>query len=102
MRIGLAGAGRIGARHACALRELPRVESLVIADADPSRARGVAARLGVAAVESVDDLFAAGLDALVVAAATDAHAGLVKRGAAARIPVFCEKPMAADVANTIE
>jgi predicted dehydrogenase len=102
MRIGLAGAGRIGARHAGALHELPLVESLVIADADPSRARDVAARLGGTAVESVDDLFAAGLDALVVAAATDAHAALVKRGAAARIPVFCEKPMAPDVASTIE
>ena len=104
MRIGLAGAGRIGARHAGALCGLQQVESLIIADADPSRARAVAARAGVAAVavDSVDDLFAAGLDALVVAAATDAHAGLVKRGAAARIPVFCEKPIAPDAASTIE
>jgi predicted dehydrogenase len=102
MRIGLAGAGRIGARHAGALRDLPRVESLVIADADPSRARDVAARLGVTTVDSVDGLFASGLGALVGAAATDAHADLVKRGAAARIPVFCEKPIAPDVARTIE
>jgi predicted dehydrogenase len=102
MRIGLAGAGRIGARHAATLRELPRVESLVIVDADPSRARDVAARLDVEAVDAVDDLFAAGLDGLVVAATTGAHADLVKRGAAARLPVFCEKPMAPDVAGTIE
>jgi predicted dehydrogenase len=74
MRIGLAGAGRIGARHAGALRDLPRVESLVIADADPSRARDVAARLGVTTVDSVDGLFASGLDALVGGAANDAHA----------------------------
>ncbi|HZB34124.1 MAG TPA: Gfo/Idh/MocA family oxidoreductase [Streptosporangiaceae bacterium] len=103
MRIGLAGAGRIGARHAGALRDSPQVESLVIADADPSRAREVADRLGgVATVDSVDGLFAAGLDALVVTAATDAHADLVKRGVAARIPVFCEKPIAPDVSGTIE
>ena len=50
----------------------------------------------------VDGLFAAGLDGLVVAAATDAHAALVKRGVAARLPVFCEKPIAPDVAGTIE
>jgi predicted dehydrogenase len=102
MRIGLAGAGRIGARHAAALRELPGVESLVIADADSSRARDLAARLAVEAVDTVDGLFAAGLDGLVVAAATDAHAALVQRGVAARLPVFCEKPIAPDVAGTIE
>jgi myo-inositol 2-dehydrogenase/D-chiro-inositol 1-dehydrogenase len=102
MRVGLAGAGRIGARHAATLRTLPRVQSLVIADADPSRARDVAARLDAEAVDSVDGLFAAGLDCLVVAAATDAHADLVKRGAAARLPVFCEKPIAPDVAGAVD
>lgn len=56
----------------------------------------------MAAADSVDGLFAGGFDALVVAAATGAHAGLVERGAAARIPVFCEKPLAPDVARTIE
>jgi myo-inositol 2-dehydrogenase/D-chiro-inositol 1-dehydrogenase len=74
----------------------------VIADADPGRARDLAGRLAVDPADTVDDLFAAGIDALVVAAATHAHAGLVKRGVAARLPVFCEKPIAPDVAGTIE
>ncbi|GLZ04700.1 myo-inositol 2-dehydrogenase [Actinomadura sp. NBRC 104412] len=106
MRIGLAGAGRIGARHAAALCTMPEVESLVIADADPSRARDLAVRLDarprdrVRAEESVSGLFGAGLDGLVVAAATDAHAALVERAVAARIGVFCEKPLAADVDGT--
>jgi myo-inositol 2-dehydrogenase/D-chiro-inositol 1-dehydrogenase len=102
MRLGLAGAGRIGARHAAALRDISGVEALLIADADPSRARALADRLAVEAMDTVDDLFAAGIDGLVVAAATDAHADLVKRGAAARLPVFCEKPVAPDVAGTID
>jgi myo-inositol 2-dehydrogenase/D-chiro-inositol 1-dehydrogenase len=122
MRIGLAGAGRIGARHAAALCELPEVEALVVADADPSRARDLAARLRagpargtsggagpavVRAAESVADLFGAGpsrpgLDGLVVAAATDAHAALVERGVRARLPVFCEKPLAADLDGTFQ
>jgi myo-inositol 2-dehydrogenase/D-chiro-inositol 1-dehydrogenase len=84
------------------LRDISGVESLVIADVDPSRARHLADRLGVESADTVNDLFAAGIDGLVVAAATDAHAGLVKRGAAARLPVFCEKPIAPDVAGTIE
>ncbi|WP_131763754.1 Gfo/Idh/MocA family protein, partial [Actinomadura fibrosa] len=66
---------------------------------------GAAGRGGapeVAAVADVADVYAAGLDALVVAAATDAHAGLVERAVAAEIPVFCEKPLASDVAGTFQ
>ncbi|MFB4309056.1 Gfo/Idh/MocA family oxidoreductase [Actinomadura sp. GTD37] len=104
MRIGLAGAGRIGARHAAALTALPEVDALVIADADAARARDLAARLpsGARALGAVGDLFAAGLDGLVVAAATDAHAALVDRAVTARIPVFCEKPLASDIDGTFQ
>ena len=101
MRIGLAGAGRIGAFHARTLAALPEVESLVVADADPRRARAVAVELGVDAVASPDELFAAGVDGLVVAAATDAHAALVLGGVEAGLPVFCEKPVAGDIEGTI-
>ncbi|MEU5994344.1 Gfo/Idh/MocA family oxidoreductase [Spirillospora sp. NPDC047418] len=104
MRIGLAGAGRIGARHAAALCALPEVDALAIADADAARARDLAARLPsrARALGTVAELFDAGLDGLVVAAATDAHAALVERAMAARIPVFCEKPLASDVAGTFQ
>ncbi|WP_433472992.1 Gfo/Idh/MocA family protein [Spirillospora sp. CA-142024] len=107
MRIGLAGAGRIGARHAAALCGLPEVDALVIADADPGRARDLAARLPrtpseVTALENVDALFAAGLDGLIVAAATDAHADLVDRAVTARMPVFCEKPLASNLDGTFQ
>lgn len=104
MRIGLAGAGRIGARHAAALCALPEVDALVIADADAARARDLAARLPspARALGTVAELFGAGLDGLVVAAATDAHAALVERAMAARIPVFCEKPLASDIDGTFQ
>lgn len=104
MRIGLAGAGRIGARHAAALCALPEVDALVIADADAARARDLAARLPspARAAGAVAELFACGLDGLVVAAATDAHAALVERAVAARIPVFCEKPLASDIDGTFQ
>jgi myo-inositol 2-dehydrogenase/D-chiro-inositol 1-dehydrogenase len=102
MKIGLAGAGRIGSRHAETLGSLPEVESLVIADVDAARARALAARHGARAVHSVDELFADGLDGLVVAAATDAHAELVTRAADAGIPAFCEKPVAPDIVGTLQ
>ncbi len=102
MRIGLAGAGRIGARHAETLRSLPGVESVVIADVDAQRACQIAGKYGARAVDTVDDLFTAGLDGLVVAAATDAHAALVTRAAGAGIPTFCEKPLAPDIVGTLQ
>lgn len=101
MRIGLAGAGRIGVRHAATLCGLPEVESVVIADVDGARAREVASACGARAAGSPDELFASGLDGLVVAAATDAHAELVIRAADAGLPTFCEKPVASDISGTL-
>ncbi|HEY2669656.1 MAG TPA: Gfo/Idh/MocA family oxidoreductase [Rugosimonospora sp.] len=102
MRIGLAGVGRIGAFHAATLRGLSQIESLVLADVDASRARQVAEALHAEAVDSPDDLFSAGLDGLVIAAATGAHADLIVRGVDSGLPVFCEKPVAPDVAGTVK
>lgn len=101
MRLGVAGVGRIGALHAENLARDGAVREVLVADADAARARAVAADLGVRALEGVEDLFEAGLDGLVVAAPTDAHAGLVLRAVAAGIPVFCEKPVAPDIAGTL-
>ncbi|RCV50222.1 Gfo/Idh/MocA family protein, partial [Marinitenerispora sediminis] len=103
MRIGLIGPGRIGAAHAAAIADRPEVTELVLADADPGRAAEVAARLGVRAAADVADLFTPGaVDALVVTAATPAHPGLITAGARAGLPVFCEKPVAPDIAGTLE
>jgi myo-inositol 2-dehydrogenase / D-chiro-inositol 1-dehydrogenase len=100
MRIGLAGAGRIGAFHAGILSGLPAVDSVVIADADPARAKEVARQLGIEAADSPEHLFRLELDALVIAAPTQAHPGLIVAGAEAGLSVFCEKPVAPDIDST--
>jgi myo-inositol 2-dehydrogenase / D-chiro-inositol 1-dehydrogenase len=101
MRIGLAGVGRIGAEHARALATHPEVDELVLVDADMSRAATLAVELGVTSAPSVEALLSSGLDAFVIAAATDAHADLIRAGVDAGLPVFCEKPVAPDVARTV-
>ena len=101
IRIGLAGLGRIGTVHADILRTIDEIDSLVLADRDPSRARDHAARLGAVAVDSPAGLFSAGIDGLVIAAATAAHADLIVAGVRAGVPVFCEKPVAPDAAATL-
>lgn len=102
MRIGLIGVGRIGAFHAATLRALPGVDSVIVTDTDPGRARDVAGRLGTETAGSVDDLLTRGVDALVIATATAAHPELIRRGVAAGLPVFCEKPVAPDIDGTLE
>src|SRR5439155_21872654 len=91
---------RIGAFHVETLGSLESIESIVVADADPARARDVAARHGAEHVASPADLFTADIDGLVIAAATDAHPALILSAVDNGIPVFCEKPVAPDAAGT--
>ena len=100
MRIGFLGVGRIGSSHAEVVRRHPDVDSLVLADAVPGRAAEAAQRLGCESAADVDQIIASGVDALVIASVTDSHADLIVAGAGAGLPVFCEKPVALDVAET--
>ncbi len=100
MRIGLLGAGRIGAFHGAVLRRHPDVDELVIGDADAGRAAALAGQLDCAAAADVGGALGAGLDGVVIATATSAHADLVARAADKGVPAFCEKPIALDVDGT--
>src|ERR1041384_6964822 len=100
MRIGLIGAGRIGALHASTLASLPSVTGLVITDVDRDLARVLAEKVGAETAESLADLRGPGADAVSVSTPTSTHRALIKPAAAAGRPVFCEKPVAPDVAGT--
>jgi myo-inositol 2-dehydrogenase/D-chiro-inositol 1-dehydrogenase len=78
LHIGLVGVGRIGGMHARTLRALDDVTRLTVADADVDRARAVDNELDADAAATPDDLLAAGIDALVIAAPTAAHAPLLR------------------------
>jgi len=97
LHVGVIGVGRIGVFHAETLVSLPGVSQVTIADADPDRARAVAGRLGVGAVETPEALLGSRLDAVVIAAPTPAHAPLLELAAAAGLPAFCEKPVALEL-----
>ncbi len=100
MRIGLAGAGRIGAFHAATLKSLPAVEQVVVTDVDATRAELIAKDLGLEFAASAAELLTSRLDGFVIAAATSAHADLISKAVAAGIPTFCEKPVATDLGDT--
>jgi myo-inositol 2-dehydrogenase/D-chiro-inositol 1-dehydrogenase len=94
MRIGLMGLGRIGAFHAETLSRLEAVSSLVVTDPVAAAAASAAERFGAEVAASPEAVLAAGVDGVVIAAATDAHPVLVLAAVKAGLPVFCEKPVA--------
>ncbi len=100
MRIALIGAGRIGRLHARLLRATEGVESVTLADVDHVRAAEVAAEAGIAVAPSIDAALDAA-DAVVIAAATSAHAELIRASIARGLPTFCEKPLAGSLDETI-
>lgn len=96
MRLGLIGLGRIGAFHATTLTGLDQVDSLVVYDAASALVSQTVERLGVEAADSPEALLAAGVDGVVIAAATTAHPELILAALDAGVPTFCEKPVASD------
>jgi myo-inositol 2-dehydrogenase/D-chiro-inositol 1-dehydrogenase len=106
MRLGLIGLGRIGAFHARTLSELAVVDSLVVTDAVPETTARVAAEVGPRVSTEVADspakLLAAGVDGVLIAAATNAHPELLLAAVDAGLPVFCEKPLAGDISDAVE
>ncbi len=101
MRIGLAGVGRIGAFHAQTLASLDGVD-LVVTDAAPQAARAVADRLGCDWAPDAQALLRSRPDAFAIATATPGHAPLLRAAVHAGVPTFCEKPVAATLAETVE
>ncbi|HEU4667471.1 MAG TPA: Gfo/Idh/MocA family oxidoreductase [Arthrobacter sp.] len=106
--LGLVGVGRIGVMHANNIAGLNGLlnpkgtnVSLRLTDVAEEHARTVAAGLGAEFLPSVEALLASGIDGLVVATGTATHPELIKAGVDAGIPVFCEKPVAMNVADAL-
>ncbi|MDJ0497620.1 MAG: Gfo/Idh/MocA family oxidoreductase [Acidimicrobiia bacterium] len=99
MRFGLIGAGRIGAFHGRTLAAHAEVDAVVVTDPLPERARAVADDIGGKVAPDAESMIGT-IDAMIVAAATDAHAPMMHLSADAGIPVFCEKPIAVDLPTT--
>lgn len=99
MRLGIAGLGRMGTLHARNLRA--HGVSLVVYDPNPAPGAVVSAATGADVASSLEDLLESKLDGLVVATPTESHTALVRKALQARVPVFCEKPMSATIAESV-
>ena len=97
LRIGVIGAGIMGADHAMTLHRFVRGAAVSrVADLDLDRATAVTD--AVTGAEPTTDPVALvrddAVDAVVIASADTTHAALVQECLAVRKPVLCEKPLA--------
>ncbi len=93
LRVGLAGAGRMGRNHLRALTDSGAVR--VAAIAEPSgAARALLPPSSPHVYDDLDSMLdAGGLDAVIVCVPSDHHLETVRRLAAAGMPTLCEKPV---------
>jgi myo-inositol 2-dehydrogenase/D-chiro-inositol 1-dehydrogenase len=103
MRVGVVGAGAVGARHARVLGRLPGVRLAAVADTDTARARALAADLGARVCGDHEELLDVGaLDAVYVCVPPFAHGEIERAVLAAGHAMFVEKPLAADLETAEE
>ncbi len=102
VRVALIGSGRMGSFHGETLaRRLPGAHLAAVADPAPGTAEKLAASLGASkfSTDAADAFGDPDIDAVVIAAPARFHAELVVAAAAAGKAVFCEKPMAVNLAD---
>jgi myo-inositol 2-dehydrogenase/D-chiro-inositol 1-dehydrogenase len=102
VNVGVIGVGRIGRLHARNLKyQVPGARLLAVADVFEKSAREVASQLEIpiaekdyrALLENKD------IDAVVICSSTDTHAQIIVEAAEAGKHIFCEKPIALDLAK---
>ena len=101
LNFGIIGAGRIGQVHAESLcQRLPQANVLAIADIFGDAARAAAERFRIPyATDNVAELLEnPAIDAIAICSSTPTHAPLMIAAARAGKHIFCEKPIALDLA----
>lgn len=101
MELAVLGVGRIGLMHARFAAQCPGVESVVLYDVDPARARAAVTELrdgGADRVTGSSDLGSVleRAGGVLVATPTPVHEESVVAALDAGVPVLCEKPLATD------
>lgn len=101
--VALLGAGRMGMQHAHTM--LAVAEARVVAVADPVKkaARAAADLLRAEKVYAEPEAAIAdpNVEAVVIVTPTDTHARFIETAAKAGKAIFCEKPVAKDLAETV-
>ena len=104
VRVGVIGAGQMGARHVVTYQRLDQAQ--LVAVADPSEAARSSALAGAPVAEYADwrrmlDEQADELDAVSIACPSDRHAEVAEAALSAGLHVLIEKPIATSLSDAI-
>merc|ERR1719291_389684 len=104
IKVGVIGCGRIGLVHLGAITKSPNVTPVIVSNPTVSKAEAAAAQYGVPKFTSdaMDVITDPDVDAVWICSPSQYHAEQIKACAANKKDVFCEKPIATDLAETVE
>lgn len=103
VKVGLLGCGIMGKTHAEAYAALPNAKLAAVADVRPDKAREVAAISGAAVYPDADSVIGdPDIQVIDICLPTVFHRDYAVKAAKAGKHVFCEKPLARDLAGARE
>eukprot|EP00984_Skeletonema_dohrnii_P037879 scaffold40444_cov150-Skeletonema_dohrnii-CCMP3373.AAC.1 len=104
VKVGVIGCGRIGIVHLGAINKAPGVVPIVVSNPTVSKAEDAAKKFGVPKFtgDAMDVITDPDVDAVWICSPSQFHADQIKACAANGKHVFCEKPIATDLAETVE
>lgn len=94
LRCGVIGVGHLGFHHARLYQTLEDVELVGVVDVEEKNRQRAATELGATTFERIEDLLAAGVDAVSVVTPTTTHAEVVLEVLEGGAHVLVEKPIA--------
>ncbi|HGJ64561.1 TPA: gfo/Idh/MocA family oxidoreductase [bacterium] len=100
LKIGIIGAGTMGGMHADCYSEISGAKVVAIADARIEAAKKIADKYSAKAFDNADQIFSMKeLDIIDICLPTSMHKENVLKAASAGKHVFCEKPIARELAD---
>ncbi|KAL3911343.1 MAG: hypothetical protein SGILL_007317, partial [Bacillariaceae sp.] len=104
VRVGVIGMGRIGLVHLEAITKAPGVVPVIVSNPTVSKAEAAAKQYNIAKFtdDAMDVINDPDVDAVWICSPSQYHAEQIKAAAANNKHVFCEKPIATDLAETVE
>lgn len=96
LRCGVIGVGRMGRHHARVYSQLAGAELVGVVDRNPESRKAIVEQWGGREFETVEQLIAAGVDAVTIATPTVHHRAAAEPLLKAKVACLIEKPLAPD------